>query len=93
MKQTEFLWNTKPFFQDKVIMLGNGDIVINSTKNTLIIHNKVEMILRFVEFNENYIINDKTNLNLIINLIKNSTNPETQIYKFVKDNLIKKEII
>lgn len=91
MKQTEFLWNTKPFFQDKVIMLDNGDIVINSTKNTLIIHNKVEMILRFVEFNENYIINDKTNLNLIIDLIKNSNNPETQIYKFAKDNLIKKE--
>ena len=91
MKQTEFLWNTKSFFQDKVIMLDNGDIVINSTKNTLIIHNRIEMILRFVEFNENYIINDKTNLNLIINLIKNSSNPETQIYKFAKDNLIKKE--
>ena len=92
MKQTEFLWNTKPFFQDKVIMLDNGDIVINSTKNTLIIHNKVEMILRFVEFNENYIIDDKTNLNLIVDLIKNSNNPETQIYKFAKEKLIKKEI-
>lgn len=90
MKQTEFIWNTKPFFQDKVIMLDNGDIVINSTKNTLIIHNKVEMILRFVEFNENYIINDKTNLNLIIDLIKNSTNPETQLLNFAKTKLIKK---
>lgn len=90
MKQTEFLWNTKPFFQDKVIMLSNGDIVINSTKNTLIIHNKIEMILRFVEFNENYIINDKTNLNLIIDLIKNSTNPETQLLNFAKTKLIQK---
>ena len=90
MKQTEFLWNTKPFFQDKVIMLDNGDIVINSTKNTLIIHNKIEIILRFVEFNENYIINDKTNLNLIIDLIKNSSNPETQLLNFAKTKLIKK---
>lgn len=88
MKQHEFIWFIKQYSYDNIHMLDNGDTVVK-IKSLLFIHRDGLLVIRFVDFNENYIIPDRKQLDLIMNIIKSSSNFIHKTYTYCKEHLMK----
>lgn len=90
MKQSDFIWFVKQNLkQAQIIQLDNGAVVVKPGGNLLLLYENSQMQLRFVDFNENFPIADKTELReLLIEIVK--PNNETALYESLK-NKAKKE--
>jgi hypothetical protein len=87
MKQSEFIWFTKQNLKAEILQLDNSDVVVKPGGNILFIFENEKIKVRFVEFNENYIVPDKGTLRNIYDLYK-KTNSESLLYKFCKEKLL-----
>lgn len=86
MKQSEFIWFTKQNLKAEIIQLDNSNIIVKPGGNILFIFENEKIKIRFVEFNENYIIPNKGILRNIYELYK-KPNSESIVYKFCKEKL------
>lgn len=89
MKQHEFIWLIKQYPIDQVYMMDNGQ-TIAKVKDILLIHIDGELTIRFVEYNENYIVPDRKALDQIMSIVKKSKNIMNSIYTYSKEHFIKK---
>lgn len=89
MKQHEFIWLIKQYPIDQVYMIDNGQTVAK-IKDILLIHIDGELTIRFVEYNENYIIPDRKALDQIMTIVKKSKNIMNLIYTYSKEHFVKK---
>lgn len=89
MKQHEFIWLIKQYPIDQVYMMDNGQTVAK-IKDILLIHIDGELTIRFVEYNENYIIPDRKALDQIMTIVKKSKNIMNLIYTYSKEHFVKK---
>lgn len=91
MKQQEFIWLTKQYFKDAKLLQLDDESVIAKIKGNIkfVYENPNSIKIRFTEFNENYIIPNKSTLRLIYEIFKKE-NSESTLYEFCQNN-IKKE--
>lgn len=88
MKQHEFIWVMKQYPTDKTYMMDNGQTVV-LIKDLMFIHQEGELIIRFTEYNENYIIPDRKELDHLMDITKHSTNFQNKVYTYCKEHFQK----